>query len=233
LNESDKVELGNLIYSYEEYPKRVYGLDAPFFWSRIWVKLDKDLREELDEAQSIADSTLYICVALYLSSGLAFFYWFMSYINLPFETLTGPPIVLAAFGFGIFVFAQILYQVSFHAHARYGELFKAVFDMYSNDLSFPQAEKELELLLINRSKKEQNQIIWRYLNNYRIKDPITGRILTPQKWEVRSKVVVQEISETGRASPKNTFKRSARIQRNCFLVSQCLARLALRYPRSK
>jgi hypothetical protein len=195
----------------------VYRLDAPFFWTRIWVKMDKDLREELDEAQSIADSILYTCVALYLSSGLSFFYWVMSCINLPFEILSGPPTTLVAVGFVTFIFAQILYQASFFAHARYGELFKAVFDLYSNDLSFPQAEKELEWVLKDRSKKEQHQIIWRYLNNYRIKDPVTGRFLTPRQWEVRSKEAAQEISEAGHA-PKRLIRKNKKTGQFLFWI---------------
>jgi hypothetical protein len=51
-----------------------YGLDAVFYWYRLWVLLDKDLREEIDNAQAIVDSTVYIAFGFYLSALVTFFY---------------------------------------------------------------------------------------------------------------------------------------------------------------
>jgi hypothetical protein len=49
--------LGNIIESFESYPKIKYGLDSVFYWYRLWVVLDKDLREEIDSSQAVVDST--------------------------------------------------------------------------------------------------------------------------------------------------------------------------------
>jgi hypothetical protein len=56
--------LGNVIESFENYPNVKYGLDAVFYWYRLWVVLDKDLREEIDSAQAVVDSTVYISFVL-------------------------------------------------------------------------------------------------------------------------------------------------------------------------
>src|SRR5262249_2356964 len=59
--------LGNIIESFENYPNVKYGLDSVFYWYRLWVVLDKDLREEIDSAQAVVDSTVYISFVLYVS----------------------------------------------------------------------------------------------------------------------------------------------------------------------
>src|SRR5262249_58959959 len=40
--------LGNIVEGFESYPTVKYGLDSVFYWFRVWVSLDKDLREEID-----------------------------------------------------------------------------------------------------------------------------------------------------------------------------------------
>jgi hypothetical protein len=45
-----------------------------FYWYRLWVVIDKNLREELDNAQSVVDSTVYISFSLYLSGVIMFAY---------------------------------------------------------------------------------------------------------------------------------------------------------------
>lgn len=47
---SAPTRLGNIIESFENYPDVKYGLDSVFYWYRLWVVLDKDLREEIDSA---------------------------------------------------------------------------------------------------------------------------------------------------------------------------------------
>lgn len=56
--------LGNLLAAFEGYSLRVYGIDAIFYWGRIWLKIDKDTREEIDNSQALADSTVYTSFAL-------------------------------------------------------------------------------------------------------------------------------------------------------------------------
>jgi hypothetical protein len=67
-------QLGNILAGFELYPKVKYGIDAIFYWYRLWVSLDKDLREEIDTVQAVVDSTLYVSFTLYVSAALALFY---------------------------------------------------------------------------------------------------------------------------------------------------------------
>ena len=85
--------LGNLLYAYETYSKTAYGLDSIFYWSRLWVVLDKDLRGAIDETQAIADSAVYVCFACYASGlivmlyamgGFAVQHFHQSFFNLPY-----------------------------------------------------------------------------------------------------------------------------------------------------
>src|SRR6266568_2291785 len=66
--------LGNLLRAFELYSLRTYGIDSIFFWWRIWLRLDKDSREEVDNSQALADSTTYACFSLYFSGLLMLLY---------------------------------------------------------------------------------------------------------------------------------------------------------------
>jgi hypothetical protein len=57
--------LGNLCTAFEDYPSRIYGMDSVFYWPRIWLTLDKDIREEISNQQALADSTVYCSGALF------------------------------------------------------------------------------------------------------------------------------------------------------------------------
>ena len=66
--------LGNLIAAYEQYPRLKYGLDAVFYWPRLWVTISKDLREEIDNQQAQADGLLYVAAALITSVAILLLY---------------------------------------------------------------------------------------------------------------------------------------------------------------
>jgi hypothetical protein len=66
--------LGNLLTAYETHASRMYKLDAIFYWPRLWIALDKDLREEVDNHQAVADSGVYVSFALWLACVMALFY---------------------------------------------------------------------------------------------------------------------------------------------------------------
>ena len=65
---------GNLIAAFETYPDRRYGMDGVLFWNRIWFKLDKDTREEIDGRQALAQSTLYASFTLFFIGFLCVLY---------------------------------------------------------------------------------------------------------------------------------------------------------------
>lgn len=170
--------LGNLIDSYESYPDSRYGIDAVFYWYRLSLKLDKDLREEIDTRQAMADSSVYGCVALFIS-GL---FWFAYALTTKFA----PPVIghiskdwvwwiTAAF----FLFSFLLYRAALYSQAQYGEFFKSIFDVFEKQIEVKRAvERVAEITdrpgLLNDNRQNHLLITWRYLHNYKVRCPAAG-----------------------------------------------------------
>jgi hypothetical protein len=189
---------GNIIESYETYPKVKYGLDAVFYWPRLWVVLDKDLREEIDSAQAVVDSTVYISFVLYVSGRVMLVYaalaatasrlqW-LSSVKLPY--VPGPS-VLCVLAVGCLIIGFVVYRLSLPTHAKFGELFKSVFDQYQSKLMFDDVLNEVAriagdpTMTLKLSQRDKNGIIWRYLRWQLIRDESTGRNLTVKEWQDR------------------------------------------------
>lgn len=163
--------IGNLIIAYENYPLRVYGMDSIFYWYRIWLAIDENLRESIDNQQAIADSSLYTTVALYISS-LCMVIYFIS-LMLPIETiryLPEAPIILFA-SLASAVCGYAIYRLSLHLHSTCGELYKSMFDIYRDKVPVGEIVKKVTDLTNNHENKsyEKYKIAWRYLHNDRIK----------------------------------------------------------------
>jgi hypothetical protein len=195
--------LGNILAGFEAYPTVKYGLDAVFYWYRLWVILDKDLREEIDTAQAVVDSTVYLSFVLYVSALLALIYagieslmatdWYskatlpgLASLYIPQQTML---FVISA---ACVILARLVYRISLPAHAQFGELFKSVFDQYRSKLSFDDVVKEIGRVIGDpqlryRSPREKNQIVWRYLRWHRARDDATKTNLTMKEWEARTK----------------------------------------------
>jgi hypothetical protein len=200
--------LGNIIESFETYPRVKYGLDAIFYWFRLWVVLDKDLREEIDSAQSVVDSTIYVAFALYVAGLVMFSYaaalslthtgWtsldWLPAINLPYVPR---PTALCALGFACLVAGYLVYRLSLPAHAQFGELFKSIFDQFRSKLVFDDVLEEVGRTinapyLFLKSRREKNQIVWRYLRWHLIRDEATATNLTVKQWRERQVNVKQQ-----------------------------------------
>ena len=134
-------ELGNVICGYETYATTKYGLDGAFFWPRIWMLVDKDLRIEIDEAQSIADCATYISFIFLI---FAILYTAIFLIDLPLQhglSLSINP--LSNWGWvnqtlliaGLIVLARVFYSLSVSNNATFGEQIKAMYDNHILDLS--------------------------------------------------------------------------------------------------
>ena len=189
--------LGNIIEAFETYPKIKYGLDAVFYWSRIWVALDKDLRDEIDTAQAVVDSSVYISYALYLSGAVMLFYagigfahninW-LSTVLLPYVP---KPSSLSILGVACFIIGYFVYRISLPVHERFGELFKSIFDQYRSKLQFvDQVMKEIDIVvgtpsLSPTTEREKNQIVWRYLRWHRIREKGGKENLSVREWKER------------------------------------------------
>lgn len=122
--------LGNLITEFETYPDVKYGTDGVFYWYRIWLKVPKDLRDEIDERQATVDGAIYISAILYLAGFLSMLYGaaeIFFYIDwIPMVSPLTYLYVVPAF----WLLAYGLYRLSLHAQQQFGEFFKAIFDQF-------------------------------------------------------------------------------------------------------
>src|SRR5439155_22810022 len=57
-------EMGNILAAYEDYSYRTYGMDADFYWPRLWLVLDDKARKEIDESWAPTDMLLYLSFGL-------------------------------------------------------------------------------------------------------------------------------------------------------------------------
>jgi hypothetical protein len=191
--------LGNILAAYENYPNVKYGLDSVFYWYRLWVVLDKDLREEIDNAQSVVDSTVYVSLSFYLSGLIMLVYagisllqqtsWqvarYVSLIRLPFIPSVE---ILVLMGLGCVVLGFTVYRLSLSAHAQFGELFKSIFDMHRSKLTFDDIVKTVSEITGNpltlcKSRREQNKLAFMYLRWHRIFNEKAGKYQTIGEWK--------------------------------------------------
>lgn len=177
--------LGNLLAAYEGYSYRVYGMDAVFYWYRIWLKLDKDLRGEIDDQQSIADGAVFTAFASF-TAGVLWLIYSVLFTSRAMINMWVPQVksYLPTFeasilehlpGFGswlvallFFIAGYALYRLSIYLHGKYGETFKSVFDDYQNTIDVSDIVKEVSSLINDPSlvcldRKEQLKVAWRYL----------------------------------------------------------------------
>ncbi len=177
--------LGNIIESFETYPEVKYGLDAIFYWYRLWVVIDKDLREEIDNAQSVADSAIYIVFALYCSGTVMLAYALMAFIpvHLPYVP---SPLVLLLLSALCFVGGFVLYRLSLPVHCQFGELFKSVFDEHRSKLVFDDLVKHIGTIrgapYVSLNPWDTNRIVWRYLRWHRIRDERVQKNFKVKDW---------------------------------------------------
>jgi hypothetical protein len=185
--------LGNLMYEYELYPSCKYGLDSVFFFYRIWVSIDKDLRDEIERKQASVDGAVYLSFVLALAA-VWFFAWFWillaahSYgrsvqVLSPWLLRFGESIEFA-WALPTWVNLQLsgiclmlaygVYRLSLYAHAQYGEFFKALFDQHRSRLQHQDlldylAEATGDRSLGSADFKQANRAVWRYLRWHKVR----------------------------------------------------------------
>jgi hypothetical protein len=176
--------LGNLIAAYEDYPNRVYGMESVFYWNRIWLKLDKDLKEEIDNQQAVADSAVYTSFSLLVDGLLFALYAILStrYTS-PIQALPGNSTLWSASLVSL-VAGYVIYRISIHVHAQFGEFFKSVFDIYGKEVDLSSAIEEVAELtgdssLTSLNRKDKFKIARRYLQFYVIKCRNCGELISP------------------------------------------------------
>jgi hypothetical protein len=171
--------LGNIVASYEQYPRLKYGLDAVFFWPRLWVSIGKDLRDEIDNQQSLADGLLYLTAALALTSAAFLMCAIVSCYEPSFPIGYGATVDTALFV--IYACGSVaVYRISLYSHIQFGEYFKAVFDQHRSLLKFDDvvdmiASATNDESLRNRSYFDQNIAVWRLLRWHKVR--LRGRTI--------------------------------------------------------
>jgi hypothetical protein len=184
--------LGNLITAYETYSNLKYGIDSIFYWPRLWAVLDKDLREEIDTQQAVADSGIYTSFALSLAALILIGY---AIGNGVFRSRLGnvPPWwELLLLALGCFSAARGIYLLSLFAQAQFGELFKALFDQHRKKLVLDDVVEKVGSLsgdgdATKRPEAEKYQMVTRYLRWHLIRPPSEDRNYSPEDWKAELK----------------------------------------------
>jgi len=173
---SSPTRLGNLIAAYEQYPRLKYGLDAVFFWPRVWVTIDKELREEIDSQQAQADGLLYLATALGFSSFVVLGYAIADTIAPGSLLYPEKPIWECLAATVCLLSSALVYRISLYSHAQFGELFKSVFDQHRSLLDTEEIVDLVSNLtddpeLRNRIGILRNVAVWRLLRWHRVRLP--------------------------------------------------------------
>jgi len=167
--------LGNLIAEYEQYPDRKYGMDGVFYWYRVWFVVPKDIRDELTQQQSLADSSLYMSMVLFLSTLLFVVYALASALGLAQISPELKFCWLYAAMFSL-ICGYGFYVMALNAHSAYASFFKAIFDDFYEKV-------DVRPLLSTLAKRtgikeygflegtEAYKAAWRYLRWHKLRIP--------------------------------------------------------------
>jgi hypothetical protein len=132
--------LGNLIASYELYPKRVHGVDGIYFWNHLTFLAPKESRDDVNEKSSWAESILLSSAAGALVAIVATTILFLSMLGGWYRTLAwslAPESMWVAcwtFLFGATTFG-VFYRLSWPAYRDYRDAFRAMVDLAMPEFS--------------------------------------------------------------------------------------------------
>jgi len=200
---------GNTLSAFETYADTRYGLDDVFYWPRICVNLSKELREELDNQQAMADSTVYSTFALALTGMLWAFYGLLNVIKTQIsDFLYHQNILHEPLGKGIFSYipgtwtcflvaslsvflAYIVYRIAVFTNEQFGNLFMAIFDTnvpkIKEIVDIDGIAKQItDLTNIQADDKDKFEIVRRYLQYFNVKLPGINRPVPFPQVKVKS-----------------------------------------------
>jgi hypothetical protein len=169
--------LGNLLASFETYPTIKYGLDGVFYWPRLWLAIDKDLREELDSAQAVVDGAIYCTFAFILSAVACLVYWWW----IPSFAWWHWP----AGAFACVLLSVCCYRLALPRYAQYGELFMAAFDQHRDKLKFVDLsalDTHMGQPEQRRSDREVARSSWRFLRWHRYRPQDSQQNVDVTNW---------------------------------------------------
>lgn len=146
--------LGNILYAYEDYPRKRYGMDAVFYWTRIWMDMEAEKKQQIENAWSLADGFVSLAAVSLIGGILWIVLGLLDAFDLsPARMPVGGWTFLA--GIGFVMLGYIFYRTSLPFNRANGELFKSIFDLYRG-----KAETMLKLKPNEKSLWESS---WAYL----------------------------------------------------------------------
>lgn len=123
--------LGNVIRSFERYPKRQYELLAVTVWPRLVGSIDKDYATGIDSEKALFDFMLNTSFLSAISAASILVAGLLE----PAQLWVGQIFVRWLFALLIFFSVALLaYQGAVNRAAAWGEVVKAAFDLYRRDL---------------------------------------------------------------------------------------------------
>jgi hypothetical protein len=158
--------LGNILAEYEDYPLNRYGMDAVFYWTRLWLVIDKDQKEGIGKSWATADGLLNLSAVSFLAGLL----WLAAFSGAEIGWLgerwfpVGDDIGVSLSAVaGWFILGYGLYRLSLSFHRQNGETFKSLFDLYRDKLKAMTA--------LGPREAELWRAAWAYLQYLRIPCP--------------------------------------------------------------
>ena len=160
--------IGNILAGYEQYPNTRYGMDSVFYWPRIWLQIEMDKKEEIDEQWSVADGFLTLSAISFGGTLI----WSAQALAAAFvRGLPGLPLGAPGFAFlGALLWLALgffWYKLSLPFHRENGEVYKAIFDIYR--------EKVSTMTGLKPNERELWEAAWAYLQYLMVKCANCGK----------------------------------------------------------
>lgn len=138
--------IGNVIASYEQYPLLRYKMDDVFYWPRLWLLLDNDARNAIDNQWASVDAILYTGVGV---ATLGALYFLLGLISFPAALFrqggsisgVGRPLVEVVVGVALLSLFFVCIRIAVPGLLSAGENYKSVFDLYRSKLTFKEPTK--------------------------------------------------------------------------------------------
>jgi len=142
--------LGNALKASELYARDRYGIDAVFFWPRLYFVLPGDVRSTVAEARATMEEALnfsVVAIAVAIIAAALLVVW---------QTFDWGPWLIVIIGC---VGSRLSYRVGVAASLAFGETVRSCFDVYRHDLL-----KKLGCRL--RARIDNEEPLWQQLKKY-------------------------------------------------------------------
>jgi len=160
--------IGNILAGYEQYPNTRYGMDSVFYWPRIWLQIDKDVKEEIDSQWSVADGFLTLSAIAYAGAAIWLAQALLAIFGIGLAWLAFGTASLATLAVPAWLaIGYISYELSLPFHRENGEVFKSIFDVHR--------EKVRNMITFKPNEKETWRAAWAYLQYQAMKCPNCGK----------------------------------------------------------